>query len=83
MTEFTLLLIRKIIAFPEVPSSRLSLMSHWPELGHILPLAARDSGEVSIFNLWAHHCLGQNWGSVGKEEAQWIGSEQDAPSGAT
>lgn len=44
-------------------------------------LAAGDSGEVSSFN-WGHCYLGQNWGSVNKEEVQGTGIEQDLPRGA-
>ena len=42
----------------------------------------RLSSSSSSFN-WAHCYLGQNWGSVDKEEAQGRGSEQHLPRGAT
>lgn len=60
---------------PEVPPSRIQPTC----TGHMPPLAAFKG---NYFN-WVHCYLGQNWGSVDKEEAQGRGSEQHLPRGAT
>lgn len=73
ITESVLLLIRKIIAFPEVPPSRLPVSL--PELDHMPLLATRDSGEVSFSPGTLQ--LGQNWSF--SLHGRSSGSEQDLP----
>lgn len=41
---------RKIIVFPKFLANRHLLTFHWPEVGHMPPIAARKSGEISFFN---------------------------------
>lgn len=45
------LFIRKTIVSLKFLFGRLLFASRWPELGYTLPVAARESGEMTIFKL--------------------------------